>query len=216
MELSEGPHRVEVLAPPGQPYESTVRDIEVRRDMEPVRLLLQRLTALRIEAPRGYSVSVDSQILSGERFTERGLAIETSHKTTAGLHSVTATSFRGLRINRLVEVRPNSSADVVIKPPSLLPGALLLTAGLVSVGTGLGLYLLDGRCTDADCLFVTNYAPAGYALMAVGGAAFVSGLIWMSYNASHHPRFYSPPSQRVSILPSFAPRYSGVLTSIQF
>jgi hypothetical protein len=48
MELSEGPHRVEVLAPPGQPYESIVRDIEVRRDMEPVRLLLQRLNPLRL------------------------------------------------------------------------------------------------------------------------------------------------------------------------
>ena len=53
MELSEGPHRVEVLAPPGQPYKSTVRDIEVRRDMEPVRLLLQRLNTLGAEVPRG-------------------------------------------------------------------------------------------------------------------------------------------------------------------
>ena len=86
MELSEGPHRVEVLAPPGKPYESTVRDLDVRRDMEPVRLLLQRLTELRIQVPRGYSVSVDNQILPAERFTERGLQIETSHKTTPGLH----------------------------------------------------------------------------------------------------------------------------------
>jgi len=216
MELSEGPHRVEVLAPPGQPYESTVRDIEVRRDMEPVRLLLQRLTALRVEVPLGYTVSVDSQILPAERFTAREMVIETTHKTTPGLHSVTATSFRGLRLTRLVEVRPSSSADAVIRPPAVWPGALLMTAGLLTAGAGVGLYLFDGRCTDADCLFVTNYAPAGYAMMAVGGAAFVSGLIWLGYNASHHPRFYSPPSSRVSILPSLSPRYSGVLTSINF
>jgi len=216
MELSEGSHRVEVLAPPGKPYESMVRDIEVRRDMEPVRLLLQRLTALRVEVPRGYTVSVDSQILPAERFTEHGMSIETSHKTTAGLHSVTATSFRGLRLTRLVEVRPNSSADAVIRPPALWPGALLMTAGLLTAGAGVGLYLYDGRCVDQDCLFVTNYAPAGYSMMAVGGAAFVSGLIWLGYNAAHNPRFYSPPSQRISILPSVSPRYSGILTSINF
>jgi hypothetical protein len=216
MELSEGPHRVEVLAPPGKPYESTVRDLDVRRDMEPVRLLLQRLTELRIQVPRGYSVSVDNQILPAERFTERGLQIETSHKTTPGLHSVSATSFRGLQLTRLVEVRPSSSADAVIRSPALWPGAVLLTAGLLTAGAGVGLYLNDGRCVDQDCLFVTNYAPAGYSMMAVGGAAFVSGLIWLGYNASHHPRFYSPSSQRVSILPSFSPRYSGVLTAVHF
>ncbi len=216
MELSEGPHRVEVLAPAGQPYESMVQDIEVRRDMEPVRLLLQRLTELRVQAPRGYSVSVDSQILPPERFVQKDQQIETSHKTTPGLHLLTATSFRGLRLTRYVEVRPGSSADAVIRPPALWPGALLMTTGLLTAGAGIGLYFFDGRCTDPDCFFVTNYAPASYAMMAVGGAAFVSGLIWLSHNAAHHPRFYSPKSQRVSIVPSLAPRYSGVLTSINF
>lgn len=216
MELSEGSHRVEVLAPPGQPYESIAQDLDVRRDMEPVRLLLQRLTELRVKAPRGYSVSIDSQILPSERFRENGLQIETSHKTTPGLHLVSATSFRGLRLTKYVEVRPGGSADAVIRPPALWPGALLATAGLLTAGAGLGLYFFDGRCIDADCLFVTNYAPASYTMMAVGGAAFVSGVIWLGYNASHHPRFYSPPSQRVTIVPSLSPRYSGVLTSINF
>ena len=216
MELSEGPHRVEVLAPPGQPYESIVQDIDVRRDMEPVRLLLQRLTELRVQAPLGYSVSVDSQILPPDRFRAKGLQIETSHKTTPGLHLVSATSFRGLRLSRQVEVRPGSSADAVIHPPALWPGALLATAGLLTAGAGIGLYFYDGRCLDTDCLFVTNYAPASYAMMALGGAAFLSGVIWLGYNAAHHPRFYNPQSQRVTIVPSLAPRYSGVLTSINF
>jgi hypothetical protein len=55
--------------------------------------------------------------------------------------------------------------------------------------------------TKTACLSPTT-RPAGYSMMAVGGAAFVSGLIWLGYNAVPQPAILlATSSQRISILP---------------
>lgn len=222
MDLSEGPHRLEVTAPPGQPYEPIVRDLHVRRNMEPVRLSLQRLTELRIKAPLGYSVSVDNRMVPKDLFATQGLWMSTTHKTGSGSHVVTAVSFRGLTVRKHIDVLPNSSTEVSLNPPPLWPGALLMSAGLLTIGGGVAAYLADGRCLDApECFFETNYAPAGYTLMAIGGAAVISGIVWMAYHAASHPRYYRPISQtgstgQVSFLPSRPARTTGILTVLEF
>jgi hypothetical protein len=105
IELSEGPHRVEAFARNAS-YESTVFPIEVRVGMEPVRIALQRLTEIRIQAPRGYAVSVDGQLLSADRLLRRGLFVEAVLPTTPGPHTVTAQSWRGLQLNQRVTAVP--------------------------------------------------------------------------------------------------------------
>ena len=216
IELSEGPHRVEVLAPQGQPYESIVRNIEVVRNMEPVRLVLRRLTELHIQAPLGYSVSVDQQILAKELFSEQGLRISTAYKTTPGLHVVTARSFRNLAMTQKVDVRQNTSTEVVFRPPPVWPALLVMAGGLAIIGGGVGVYYQPGPCIDTECFLLRDYRPIGYGLMVAGSATFVSGLVYLAINVASNPRFFKPASRRVSVSPFRTENQTGILTTLRF
>lgn len=194
MELTEGPHRLEALAPPGTPYESLRRELLVRSGMEPERIVLQRLTELRIKAPRGYSVSVDNKTIPPTRFQERGLTIETAEPMVSGAHAVTATSWRGLQLTQRVSVVPRSSTEVVLKAPPLAPGIVLGSLGVAGMLTGGILLGLDGQCSRDSCVTVSDFRVPGGVMLGVGGALLISGAIWFGYNAANHPAFHKPAS----------------------
>src|SRR5205823_177201 len=115
---------------------STVMNIEVRVGMEPVRIALQRLTELRIKAPAGYTISVDNQGVAANRIIVHGHVEQTSVPTTPGPHTITVTSWRGHQISQKVEALARSSTDTVISPPSLVPGIVIGTLGLLASVAG--------------------------------------------------------------------------------
>lgn len=223
LELPEGTHHVEVLAPAGEPYDPLRQDIEVRMGMEPVRLVLQRLTELRVRAPRGYTVSVDNKLLPAEQLHPHGLSVEATVPSTAGAHTVSAVSWRGLQLSHQVEVLPRTTADVRLNPPSLVPGAVIGTVGILSLVAGGVLLYFDGQPTDSRDLFRYETLTPAAVLMGVGGAALLTGAIWFGRSAANHPLFHKPSERksaaapsRVSLLPRVGTSYAGVLTSIQF
>lgn len=226
VELSEGKHKVEAIAPRGSSYQSTVFDIDVHVGMEPIRIALQRLTELYIKAPRGYTVSLDSQVVPSAQLQVRGLAIEGTVAAKPGEHTVTATSWRGVQISRQVDVTPLSRTEAVLSPPSLAPGVTLMVLGAAGLATGGALIGLDGSCARADCLTQRNFIIPGAVTAGVGGALFLSGAIWFAYNAANHPLFHRPPSRTAALPSRFAVvptlgmspggEQAGILTSFEF
>jgi hypothetical protein len=223
LELPEGTHRIEVLPPAGEPYDPLRQEIEVRMGMEPVRLVLQRLTELRVRAPRGYTVSVDNKLLPAEQLQPHGLSVEATVPSTAGSHTVSAVSWRGLQLSQQVEVLPRTTADVRLNPPSLVPGVVIGTVGVLSLVAGGVLLSFHDQPTDSRDLFRYDTLTPAAVLMGVGGAALLTGAIWFGRSAANHPLFYKPSERRsagapsrVSLLPRVGASYAGVLTSIQF
>ncbi|HNN91754.1 MAG TPA: hypothetical protein PKI03_05785 [Pseudomonadota bacterium] len=234
IELSEGPHRVEAFARTAS-YESTVFPIEVRVGMEPVRIALQRLTEIRLQAPRGYTISVDGQLLSADRLHPRGLFVEAVLPTTPGGHTVTAQSWRGLQLSQRVMAVPRTATDLSLRPPSLVPGAVIGTLGLVSALAGGALFIVGYTqpiCTrqpDCEALFKPDI-PGGI-LLGIGGAALIVGAGWFGWAASHHPRFHSDkpatrdrearllgssPTNLWSVRPVVGPTFAGVQSELRF
>jgi hypothetical protein len=222
IEVSEGPHRVEAIAPQGAPFDPMVLNIDVRVGMEPVRIALQRLTELRIQAPAGYSISVDSQVVMSDRIKLRGLVAEAAVTTTPGPHTVAATSWHGHVITQKVEAESSTSTDAVVKPPALAPGAVLGSIGLVAAAAGTALFVVGytrNICVDSNCLTVLNPNLPGGLLVGLGGAAFIAGAAWFGWAASNHPRFHHPvaaSSPRFSLLPLLSPSYAGVQSELRF
>jgi hypothetical protein len=235
IELAEGTHRVEAFAPPNLPYESTVLTINVRVGMEPVRIALQRLTEIRIQAPRGYSVSVDGQLVPSKNLQVRGLRVETALPTTPGTHTVTAQNWRGLQLQKRVSALPRNSTDVALDPPSLVPGALIGSLGLAAALAG-GAMLIIGNttdiCTRPSCETVFNPNIPGGLLVGIGGAAFIVGASWFGWAAANHPRFHrdSAPDSRAktarlsgpsptnlwSVRPLVSPNFAGIFSELRF
>jgi hypothetical protein len=223
VELPEGIHHVEALAAPGSPYESTVRDIVVKQGMEPVLIALQRLTELRIQAPQGYTVSVDNQLLPTSSLQASGDMVETAYPITAGSHTVNAVSWRGLSLSRRVEVLPRASADAILKPPALAPGLTLMALGAASLVAGGVLLAFDGQPTDPRNLLIYKTTLGSAVALGGGGLALLAGTIWFGRNAANHPRFHragtSPTAslgQRLLVLPSIGIARAGILTEIKF
>lgn len=225
IEVSEGTHKVEAIAPRGQGYESTVFNVEVRVGMDPVRIALQRLTELRIQAPAGYSVSVDNQMMSSERAQIHGRVAELALPTTPGVHTVTATSWRGYQISQKIEALPRTSTDAVITPPSLVPGAVIGTLGLLATLAGTAVFIVGTTqdiCFRADC--TTYFKPdlPGGLLVGLGGAALIAGVAWFGWSASNHPAFHRLPKSQSSLAPRLSLRpvvsgtFAGVLSELRF
>ncbi len=225
IEISEGKHKVEAIAPRGSPYESSVSSIEVRVGMEPVRIALQRLTELRISLPAGYVASVDDQVIAAERLQIRGHTAETSVPTTPGPHTITATSWHGYQIVQKVEAHARSSTDMVIKPPSLVPGAVLGGVGLLATLAGTAVFIAGYTrdiCTRPDCLTFFKPDLPGGLLVGIGGATLIAGISWFGWSASNHPLFHRMPrstrasAPRISLLPSVSKNFAGVLSELRF
>lgn len=225
MELPEGKHEVQVLAPQGSSelYEPLREQIEVQMGMAPVRLVLQRRTELRIRAPRGYTISIDNKLKSPEDLRPQGLFVEVSERSPAGTHTVSAVSWRGLQLTSQVEVLPRTTADVQLNPPSLVPGAVIGTIGALGIIAGGVLLAFDGKPTDSRDVLRYDFLTPAVVTMSVGGAALLTGAIWFGRNAANHPLFYKPGSprssalpSRVSLLPRVGAGYAGVLSTIQF
>lgn len=226
IELSEGPHKVEAIAPRDSPYDSNVFNIDVRIGMEPVRIALQRLTELRIKAPAGYTVSVDSQVIASERLQIQDKVAETALPTTPGPHTITATSWHGYQISRKVEAQARSSTDAVIRPPSLAPGAVLGTLGLLSTLAGTAVFIVgytDNICTRPDCTTFFNPDLPGGLLVGLGGAVLIAGVSWFGWSAANHPAFHRLPagrkaeaSPRLSLLPTVGRGFTGILSELRF
>lgn len=223
LELPEGTHKVEVLAPPGEPYDPLRQDIEVRMGMQPVRLVLQRLTELHIRAPRGYTVSVDNKLLPAEQLRPHGLTVEATVPSIAGSHTVSAVSWRGLQLSTQIDALPRTTAEVNLTPPSLVPGAVIGTLGALALVSGGVLLYYDGKPTDSRDLFRYDFLTTSAVLMGVGGAALLTGAIWFGRSAANHPLFHKPSDRRsaaapsrVSLLPQLGATYTGVLTTVHF
>src|SRR5262249_24911295 len=148
VELTEGTHHVQAMAPRGAPYDPTVLDIDVKPGMETVFIALQHLTELHIEAPLGYRVSVDSQQLAPGRFTRRDHAMTTTVPSTIGEHTVTAVSWHGLTLTQKAAVQPRSRTELVIKPPSLAPGLAIAAVGAGAMIVGGVFLAFNGTCTE--------------------------------------------------------------------
>lgn len=242
MELPEGTHHVQALAPRGSGYESTVTDIEVRQGMDPVRIALQRLTELHIKAPRDYTVSVDAQVLPPSKLTLHGQMQEANVPVTPGAHTVTATSWRGLNLTRSPQVLPRTSTDVILNPPSLVPGILLGTLGIGALIAGGVLLPLNGQFTDSTELNRWQTMPGAAVLLGAGGAALLGGAIWFGVSAANHPALHSSGSgkdaaeaggtgaraavskpslaaslrSRLVVVPQVSPTSAGILSAVQF
>jgi hypothetical protein len=226
IEVAEGPHRVEAIAPRGAPFDPMVLTIDVRVGMEPVRIALQRLTELHIAAPAGYKISVDGQLVPSTQIQAHGLVADASVTTTPGPHTVTATSWHGHTISQKVEAESSTSTDAQVRPPSLAPGAVLGSIGLVAAAAGTALFIVGYTrdiCVDSSCLTVFNPNLPGGLLVGLGGAAFIAGAAWFGWAASNHPRFHhlptaapTAPPPRLSLLPVLSGRYAGVLSELRF
>lgn len=223
VEVPEGTHHVEALAPRGSPYESWASDIVVKQGMEPLRIALQQLTELRITAPQGYTVSVDNQLLPTSGLPASGYLVETAYPITAGTHTVNAVSWRGLQLTRHVEVLPRASTEVILKPPALVPGLVLMAAGAASLVAGGVLLAYDGHFSDPRGLYVYNFTIGSAVALSAGAAGFLAGTIWFAHNAANHPRFHRSDASRSALLeprlrivPSIGIASAGVLTEIKF
>lgn len=231
IELSEGQHRVEAFAPRNASYDSTVLSIDVRVGMEPVRIALQRLTEIRIQAPRGYSVSVDGRLVQSANLQVRGLRAETAVPTTPGVHTVTAQNWRNYQLRERVSVVPRSSTDVSLYPPSLVPGAVIGSLGLAAALAGGALLIVGNTtdiCTRPNCETVFNPNIPGGLLVGIGGAAFIVGASWFGWAASNHPRFHREkssstarlsgpsPTNLWSVRPLLSPHAAGIFSELRF
>lgn len=223
VEVPEGTHHVEALAPRGSPYESWASDIVVKQGMDPIRIALQQLTELRITAPQGYSVSVDNQLLSTSGLPASGYLIETAYPITPGTHIVNAVSWRGLQLTRHVEVLPRASTEVILKPPILAPGLVLMAAGAAALVTGGVLLAYDGQFSDPRGLYRYNFTTGAAVALSAGAASFLAGTIWFAHNAANHPRFHRTDVSRSALLrprltiqPSLGIASAGILTEIKF
>jgi hypothetical protein len=226
IELSEGSHKVEAIAPRGSVYESTVFNIEVRIGMEPVRISLQRLTELIISAPAGYSISVDSQVVAADKVRLQGRLAETAVPTTPGPHTVTATSWRGYRISQQIDAQARASTDIVITPPSLIGGAVVGTLGLLATLAGTAVFAVgytQDICTRPDCSTYFKPDLPGGLLVGLGGAALIAGIGWFGWSAANHPLFRAQPKSRrtasapqLSLIPQLGAGYAGVQSQLRF
>lgn len=226
IEVSEGSHKVEAIAPRGSVYESTVFNVDVRIGMEPVRISLQRLTELRISAPAGYSISVDSQGVAADKVQIQGRVAETAVPTTPGPHTVTATSWRGYRINQQVEAQARTSTDIVITPPSLVGGAVIGTLGLLATLAGTAVFVVgytQDICTRSDCSTFFKPDLPGGLLVGLGGAALIGGIAWFGWSAANHPLFHALPKSkrsaavpRLSLIPQVGGGYAGIQSELRF
>ena len=224
IELSEGSHKVETIAPRGSVFESDVRNIEVRVGMDPVRVSLQRLTELRVTIPAGYSLSVDSQGVPADRLqvNEHEHTAETAVSTKPGPHTITATSWRGHQISEKVDAEARTSTDLVMKPPSLVGGAVVGTLGLLATVAGaavFGVGYSQDICARSDCSTFFKPDLPGGLLVGLGGAAFLAGVGWFAWSAANHPLFHSlpkPSRPRLSLIPSVSTSYAGLQTELRF
>jgi hypothetical protein len=223
VELPEGTHHFEALAPRGSPYESWADDIAVKPGMEPLRIALQQLTELRIKAPEGYTVSVDNQLLPTSGLPASSYMVETGYPITAGPHTVSAVSWRGLQLTRRIEVLPRASTNVVLNPPLLAPGLVLMAAGAASLVTGGVLLAYDGQPSDALGLFRHNFTVGAAVALSAGAVALLAGTIWFGHNAANHPRFHRADTsrsallrQRLLVVPSLGIASAGILSEIKF
>ena len=231
IEVTEGTHRLEAIAPRGSPYESTVFTFDARVGMEPVRIALQRLTEIHIQAPRGYAVSVDGQVVRSDRLTPHGEVIETGVPTTPGAHLVTATSWRGLQRTQRVLAVPRSSTDAILRPPSLAPGAVIGSLGLAAVLAGGALFIVgytQDVCTRPGCEALFKPDLPGALLLGVGGAALIVGASWFGWSAANHPRFHRDsataqarmsarsPANLLTLKPIVSPTFAGILSELRF
>jgi hypothetical protein len=216
VELTEGSHRVEAIAPPGQLYQSTVFTINAQIGMDPVRISLQRLTEVRVAAPLGYTVSIDGQRVNAEQIQVRGREQIASVPTAPGAHTVLATSWNGLQISRAVEAEPRASTDLRITPPSLLPGAVIGGIGLAALLGGATTLIVGYSkdiCTRPDCESFFRPDLPGGLLVGIGGVAFIAGASWFGWAAQHHPAFYRAKRSSLALSPSvFRPHWVPVVT----
>lgn len=205
VELVEGKHRVQALAPPDSGYDSLDFEIDVRVGMQPVRRVLPRLAQLRISAPRGYTVRVDNQMMLPGR--EAGTQQELTVTASPGTHQVTAESWRGRLLKQSALVVPGTAADIRLRPPSLVPGLVLAGVGIVGLAAGGAMVGLHGQCSSPNtapegsprnCESVYDFSwqrdavplqppVAGYLTLGLGGAALIVGTVWFAVNAADHP-----------------------------
>jgi hypothetical protein len=190
--------------------------------MDPVLIALQRLTELRIQAPLGYTVSVDNQHLPTGSMQASGYMVETAYPITAGIHTVNAVSWRGLQLSRRVEVQPRASTDAILRPPALLPGIVLMSLGAASLVAGSVLLSLDGQYTVP--MLVKYHTTEGSAVtLGAGAAGLLAGTIWFAHNAANHPRFHRSSAgttasllPRFLVVPSLGVARAGILTQVKF
>ncbi|MCS6914055.1 MAG: PEGA domain-containing protein [Myxococcota bacterium] len=198
VELTEGRHRVQALAPPESGYDSLDFEIDVHVGMQPIRRVLPRLAQLRIQAPLGYTVRVDNQMMAPGRRV--GLQQALTVNTGPGLHIVTAESWRGRLLRASAQLVPGTAADIWLRPPSLVPGLVLAGLGLVGLAGGAAMHGLHGQCSTTECEFIYDFswqteAPqlqppaAAYLTLSLGAAALVVGSVWFAVNAADHPLF---------------------------
>lgn len=203
VELVEGRHRVQALAPPGSGYASRDLDLDVRVGMPPYRIQLQRQALLRIRAPRGYGVRLDNQIVgTGE---DQGKELDLTTPANPGPHTVTAVSWRGRQLTQNTVAVPGNRTEVRIRAPALWPGALLGSAGLLAIVGGAVALPYNNQCIDApkdpltECpnFYATDWQS--YTAFGVGGAALLAGAIWFGYNAANHPWFHRSAERRAGL-----------------
>jgi hypothetical protein len=229
IEVSEGSHKVEAIAPRGSIYESTVFNIDVRVGMEPVRISLQRLTELRLTNPAGYTLSVDGQGVAASQLQVHDRVAETQVPTTPGPHTVTAISWRGHQISQRVEAHARTSTDLTIHPPSLVGGAVIGTLGLLATVAGGAVFAVGNLrdiCTRDDCSTFFKPDLVGGLLVGLGGAAFIAGVSWFGWSAANHPLFHKvPPTKgnksaatrsRLSLIPVVGGGYAGIQSELRF
>lgn len=189
--LKAGPHGLKAVSPPY--YEDLDRSISVTAGMPSVRLVLEPLSPVRLESPRGYAVEVDQRKIAGVAREQRAAEQADLLFLRPGLHHFSATGPRG----RLLEARATVRLDhagrplqVRILPPGLAGGLTLGTLGLVAGIVGAG--LLGGAfagCSQPDCSTPQGALPvAGYALLSIGTTMLIPGIVWLASNAANRPR----------------------------
>lgn len=223
VELVQGRHRVDALAPPSSGYASRSFVIEARPGMAPVRRALQQLAQLHVQAPLGYQVRIGGQAVAATR--ESGVVQDVVTALPGGIYRVTAESWRGRRLRANVELHPGRAAEVRLSPPSLVPGAVLAAAGLVGVAIGATFIGLHGTCFDRNtaplgaprnCASVYDFGwqtnaenlqppSLGYLSLAIGAGELIAGTIWFAVNAANHPSLRRREGGALPRLPRLAP-----------
>lgn len=227
VDLLEGKHRVQLLPPKDSEYDARDVDVQVRFGMDAVRILPVKRAELRVQAPSGYALRIDGNLVQPTRV--QGNVQEAVLATSPGSHTVTATSWRGLTRSATISTLPGAPTDVQITPPPLAPGLLLGAAGLLGIAGGAAMIALHGTCSVPDCTLqydfswqrdaTTQAAPAaGYLTLALSGAALVAGTVWFAYNAANHPAFHRETTKklalrRLRIFPAVAPDGGALVVS---
>lgn len=214
VELVAGKHQVQALAPPGSGFDSKQLEIEAVAGMQPVMIVLPRLAQLGIQAPEGYVVRVDNNLAPEGEVKGRTQQIVTM--VSPGVHNVTATSWRGRLRSGSIQTIADRRVDLELNPPSLAPGLVLGSLGVLAIVGGAVALTYDGNCVESVvapmvCPHLLDSAVPSYVAMGVGGAFLVTGIVWFAINAVDHPAFHhgdrpiKKTASRLNLTPAVGP-----------